>query len=64
MALACTSPRMVAVMRARELGTSRAPAAPCAARATMSISGSMAPATAIDEMPKAMRPMRITTTRP
>ncbi len=51
-------------MRARELGTRNAPAAPCAARATIRNSGSGARATATDATPNPMSPMRITSTRP
>lgn len=55
---------IVEVMRASELGTRKAPAAPCAARAMTRKTASGASATAMDATPKAMRPMRRTRMRP
>ena len=60
----CAGPRNVDVIRASELGTRNAPAAPCAARAMMRKSGSGAAATAIEAMPKPTSPMRRTRMRP
>ncbi len=63
-ARACAGPRNVEVMRASELGTSRAPATPCTARAAMRNSAVGAAAIATEATPKPTRPMRSTTTRP
>ena len=63
-AFACVAPRWVLMMSASELGTSSAPATPCAARATMSSSAVGARPHAIEVTPKPMSPMRRMATRP
>ena len=58
------APRKVEVISASELGTRNAAAAPWKPRAMMRNSGSGAAATAIEAMPKPIRPMRMTRMRP
>ena len=58
------TPANVEVIKASELGTRKAPAAPCTARAAISTSGFGAAAIATEAMPKPMRPMRSTSLRP
>lgn len=58
------APRCVLMMSASELGTSRAPATPWAARAAMSTSAVGARPQASEVTPKAMSPMRSTAMRP
>ena len=60
----CAAPRKFDVMSASELGTRKAAAAPCTARATIRNSDVGDAATAIDAMPNPMRPIRSTRTRP
>ncbi|OUE16126.1 hypothetical protein CMMCA002_08215 [Clavibacter michiganensis subsp. michiganensis] len=64
MARACAGPRKACAMRASELGTSSAPAAPWAARAAMRITAVGAIAHTSDVTPKPTRPQRSTRTRP
>ena len=63
-AVPCAAPRNVDRMRARELGTSSAPATPCRPRATIRKSPVGASAQAIEVRANPMSPKRITTMRP